>query len=143
MNGANYLDNDEFERELAAWRASAEDPAERVPSERLGQLLMALHDGVLRHKNFRRYHQDVKDDMKSYSLYRILKNGLKSYDPSKAKAFSYFTRAVFTNYVTAVMRYYRKLNARQRYIKGELMKLAWNASPDIKAFIDRFRESGE
>ena len=71
---------------------------------------MDLHDNVLRHSNFCRYRQDLKDEMKSYSLFRILKCGLRSFDPEKAKAFSYFTRAVFVNYITVIRRYYKKLN---------------------------------
>lgn len=31
-----YIENAELERELAAWRRSSDDPAQRIPSERLG-----------------------------------------------------------------------------------------------------------
>lgn len=81
MQKENYIDNDELERELENWRQSAENPEERVPSERLGQLLMSMHDGILHHKNFNKYRKDLKEEMKSYSLYRILKCGLKSFNP--------------------------------------------------------------
>ena len=64
----------------------------------------------MRHSNFCRYRQDLKDEMKSYSLFRIIKKGLQSFNPEKAKAFSYFTRAVFVNYITVIRRYYKKLN---------------------------------
>ena len=73
-------------------------------------MLLSMHDGVLRHKNFNKYRQDLKEEMKSYSLYRILKCGLKSFDKNKAKAFSYFTRSIFMNYITVIMRYYKLIN---------------------------------
>lgn len=102
MKNNMYIDNDELERELEAWRDSASDVEQRVPSERLGQLMMTMHDNVLRHRNFCRYRQDLKEEMKSYSLFRIFKCGLKSFKFGKAKAFSYFTRSIFLNYITVI-----------------------------------------
>ena len=76
----NYIDNEEFMAELIKWRDSHEDPDERQPSERLGQILLDLHDGILRHSNFRNYRPELKEEMRSYSIYRILKRGLKTFD---------------------------------------------------------------
>lgn len=106
----NYLDNKELEDEIAKWKASDEDPTKRVPSEKLGKMLIELHDGVLKHANFYRYPQDLKDEMKSFSLYRILKCGLKSFNPEKSTAFAYFSRSAFLNYYTVLHRYYQRLN---------------------------------
>lgn len=62
--------------------------------------------------------------MKSYSLFRIVKCGLKSYDPSKGSTpFAYFTRAIFLNYYTCLGKYYKRLNAHQEYVKDRLMRL--------------------
>ena len=137
----NYIDNEELEAELEKWRLSAAKPEDRVPSERLGQLLLSLHDGILKHRNFNRYRQDLKEEMKSYSLYRILKCGLKSFDPRKAKAFSYFTHSVFINYMTVVMKYYKRLNKHQEYVRGELMKLAMSGDQNAAAYVDHFQTS--
>ena len=137
----NYIDNTELEEELEKWRLSADKVEDRMPSERLGQMLLSMHDGVLRHKNFNKYRQDLKEEMKSYSLYRILKCGLKSFDKNRAKAFSYFTRSIFMNYITIVMRYYRRLNMHQEYVKGELMRLAESGDPTICAYVEHFQTS--
>lgn len=139
----NYIDNQEFMRELEGWRDSAPAVEDRMPSERLGQLLMTLHDHILTHKNFNRYNQDLKDEMKSYSLFRILKCGLKSYKFDGSSPFSYFTRAVFQNYITVIMRYYRKLNQKQEYVKGQLARLETNGNPKLEWLIDHFGISGE
>lgn len=106
----HYIDKAELATEMEKWRDSAKDVEDRMPSERLGQMLMALHDNVLKHKNFIGYRQDLKEEMKSYSLYRILKCGLKSFKFGSSSPFSYFTRAVFVNYYTVLNRYYHKLN---------------------------------
>lgn len=72
--------------------------------------MILLHDKILCHKSFCRYRLDLKEEMKSYSLYRILKCGLKSFKPGKSKAFSYFTRAIFVNYISCLQKYYKRLN---------------------------------
>lgn len=104
---------------------------------------MTLHDHILTHKNFNRYNQDLKDEMKSYSLFRILKCGLKSYKFDGSSPFSYFTRAVFQNYITVIMRYYRKLNQKQEYVKGQLARLETGGNPKLEWLIDHFGISGE
>lgn len=42
-----YIDSNELAAEVKNWESSAEDPSERTPSERLGELLMLLHDKIL------------------------------------------------------------------------------------------------
>ena len=104
-NDKNYIDNDELEQELKKYIET------EIVSERLGQILIDFHDHILQHKNFRGYRQDLKDEMKSYSLYRIIKRGLKTWNPNNGgKAFSYLTRAIFMNFITVISKYYRKLN---------------------------------
>lgn len=76
--------------------------------------------------------------MKSYSLYRVLKNGLKSYDPEKGDAFSYFTRAVFQNYYNVALRYYRKLNAHENYVKDCLIRFQNLGMKNIQDVLQRF-----
>lgn len=47
--------------------------------------------------------------MLSYSIYRIFKRGLLTYN-FKDSPFSYFTRAVFVNYISVVKKYYTRMN---------------------------------
>lgn len=87
-------------------------------------MLLDLHDGVLKHNNFRNYRQDLKDEMKSYSIYRILKCGLKSFKfDSESTPFAYFTRSIFLNYYTVLARYYKRKNRHEEYVKNCLIKL--------------------
>lgn len=137
-NKENYINNEDLQIEMDAWRASAEDPDERVPSEKLGQLLITMHDHILNHRNFRGYRQDLKDEMKSFSLFRILKCGLKSFKFGTSKPFSYFTRAIFLNYLTCIGKYYERLNKHQAYVKGELMKIDTHGNPTLEKYIEQF-----
>lgn len=131
----NYIDNDELEQEMSKYRLTHQ------VSERLGQILIDLHDHILQHQNFRGYRQDIKDEMRSYSLLRLLKRGLDTYNPDKGcKAFSYFTRAVFQNFLTVLQRYYRTLNQHQQYVKDMLMRVDNNCEA-WKKFVRDFNLS--
>lgn len=79
--------------------------------------------------------------MKSYSLYRLIKRGISTWDPNRGcKAFSYLTRAIFHNFITIISRYYHKLNLHQEYIKNELANLDDN-NPIWKKFASDFKLS--
>ena len=124
MKTTYYIDNDAMLAELIKWRDSSEDPEQRQPSEELGKMLIAMHEGIMKHGNFRNYRQDLKEEMQSYSLYRIFKCGLKSFKfDGTSTPFAYFTRSIFLNYYTVLSRYYRRLNSHEQYVKGCLLKL--------------------
>lgn len=100
--------------------------------------MLLLHDRILLHENFRRYRQDLKDEMKSWSLFRIFKRGLFTYN-FQTSPFSYFTRAIFVNYAQVLKRYYQKTNLHREYIKGELVKLNFNGNTRLEQFLKNFR----
>ena len=62
-------------------------------------MLITLHDHVLGMPRFRGNAQDDKEEMKSFSLLRILKSGFKSFakDADARKAFNYLTTAAVNN----------------------------------------------
>lgn len=91
---------------------------------------------------FRGYRQDLKDEMKSFSIYRILKCGLKSYDFSKKNPFGYFTRAVQLNYIQVLKQYYNRLNRKQEFIKNELARIDTQGNGRLEALLNRFGVSG-
>lgn len=98
-----------------------------------------MHENILHHKNFNRYRPDLKEEMMSYSLFRIFKCGLKSFNfKAGCKPFSYFTRAIFMNYITCISKYYDGINKHREYIKGCLTKLADRGDPRINALVDHF-----
>ena len=103
---------------------------------------MALHDNVLRNRSFNKYRQDLKEEMKSYSLFRVLKRGLATWRFDRGRAFSYFTRAIFQNYITVLRRYYRRLNLHQQYVKGELAKIDTRGDPRLEWIVNHFGISG-
>lgn len=86
-------------------------------------MLLDMHRHILMHNNFNRYRQDIKDECLSYSVYRILKRGLATYNFDKRNPFGYFTRAIWTNYIFVLKRYYNRLNKHQDFVKNQLARI--------------------
>lgn len=113
----NYIDAEEFLREVIQSQKIGQC------TERLGQLLLDLHDHVLTMSRFVKKPQDVKDEIKSYSLYRILSRGLLTFeDTSSAKrCFNYFSTSAINNMTQQCMRIdeYQK---RQVFLSDNMME---------------------
>lgn len=93
---------------------------------------------MLKHEAFRGYRQDIKDEMKSFSIFRILKCGLKSYKFDKKNAFGYFTNACYRNYIQVLGRYYTKLNHHQNWLKNELAKIDTYGNMRLEEMLHNF-----
>ena len=96
----NYIDSTEFLNEVIQSKQLGRC------TERLGQMLLELHQHILSLSRFAKKPQEMKEEAKSYSLYRILSKGLLSFDTdsSPQKCFNYFTTAVINNMTQACMR---------------------------------------
>ena len=96
----NYIDADEFLKEVIQSKQNG------ACTERLGQLLLELHQHILTLGRFAKKSQDMKEEMQSYSLYRILSKGLFSFEDTSSpqRCFNYFTTAAINNLTQAAMR---------------------------------------
>lgn len=109
------IDNDELYNAILDYRQTG------VKSEQLGKLIFDLHNDVLLHRNFNRYQPEVKEDMRSYSLERIMKRGLETFDLSrKTHCWTYYTHSVFLNYYVWLKTHYRNIN-KEREFKVKIM----------------------
>ena len=96
----NYIDSTEFLNEVIQSQKNG------ACTPRLGQLLLELHQHILTLSRFSKKSQDMKEEMQSYSLYRILSKGLFSFDSteSESKCFNYFTTAAINNMTQCAQR---------------------------------------
>lgn len=109
------IDNNELFEAVQQYKTT------KVASEKLGKLLLDLHNSVLLHRNFNRYPTEVKEDMRSYSLMRVLKRGLDSFNVArKDECWSYYTHGIFMNYYAFLKQYYNKMN-KEREFKVKIM----------------------
>lgn len=76
--------------------------------------------------------------MLSYSVYRILKNGLKTFDFDKKNPFGYFTRSVWVNYIGVLKQYYNKLNHKQEWMKNQLARIDVSGNGRLQLLLKEF-----
>lgn len=96
----NYIDADEFLKEVIQSQKNG------ACTPRLGQLLLELHQHILSLSRFSKKSQDMKEEMQSYSLYRLLSKGIMTFDSeaSPQKCFNYFTTSAINNMTQCAMR---------------------------------------
>lgn len=113
---AFYCNNNDLLEELIKWRDSSDVIENRVISERLGEMFMAIGKKLLNHSNFRNYPQELKEDMLGYFFYKIIR-GLKNYNFEFTNPFAFVTMAAWNAYLTIISKHYKQIN-----IKKDLMK---------------------
>ena len=111
-----YCTNKELQAEMIKWRDSNKVVEERIISEELGKMFLAICNKILNHSNFRNYTKELKEDMKSYALFKLIK-GLKNYNFQFNNPFAWCSQACFNAYLTIIGKHYKQLN-----IKKDLMQ---------------------
>lgn len=130
-----YLDKEEFYNEIVKFKKSAAKPEDRQASEKLGTMLMTLTEHVLKMPSFYRYQRELKEDMRSFALYKCMK-GLQTFDVdmknAKGLVFAYFTKATIFAYYTFLSQHYKQVNI-VRDLKTQYLKQADFLDPRIKS----------
>ena len=111
-----YCTNKELQAEMIKWRDSSKIVEERTISEELGKMFLAICNKILNHSNFRNYDAELKADMRSYALFKLIK-GLKNYNFQFNNPFAWCSQACFNAYLTIIGKHYKQLN-----IKRDLMQ---------------------
>lgn len=102
--------------ENAGWAFDIDDPADRRPSNELGNMIIRMADKILNHSNFKNYKQELKEDAKSFFCLKILK-GLKNYNFKFNNPFAYFSQCAFNAYFTVISNHYRHINTKKEVLK--------------------------
>ena len=113
----NYLDSEELKLEII------KSKEQNQPTERFGELMLILHDNILKHKKFVMLDYHVKEELKSYSLMRIFKRGIITCDATQTakKIFNYFTSAVMINMVRRLIDLNKQKQQENKY-KDEVIQ---------------------
>ena len=77
--------------------------------------MLTLANHIMQSRSFNGYNADVKDEIVSESVLKIMKN-LKNFNPSKGTIFNYWTRCVFTAATVYLAKYYRDKNKRRQLL---------------------------
>lgn len=101
------------------WRDSADKPEDRIISEELGKMIIAIGEKMLNRSEFRNYPKELKEDMLGMFELKLIK-GLKNYNFKFNNPFAFFTTAAWNAFLTVISKHYKQQN-----IKKDLMtKLA-------------------
>lgn len=76
-------------------------------TERFARHLLTIQEKVLEFRRFIGYRDTLKDEMRSYNLYRWAKRGWKMIDADK-NCFAYITTACQLNFLRALADYYKE-----------------------------------
>ena len=117
-----YCTNKELQAELIKWRDSADEPEDRILSEELGRMLLAIANKFLNHSNFRNYSKELKEDMRSYGLYKVIR-GLKNYNFKFNNPFSWVTQAFYNAFLTIIGKHYKHINTKKELLKKFMSEL--------------------
>ena len=99
------------------------DPDNACPSEKLGRLCIQLTENVLSSSSWNRYPHAQKQDMQSEALYRCMRAcRLADLSLGQKKLFSYFTRTVWLAFLNVVMRNYKQIERKNKFIHDELAR---------------------
>ena len=117
-----YCTNKDLQAELIKWRDSNENPAKRIPSEEFGKMLLAIANKLLNHSNFRNYPKELKEDMRSFGLIKVIR-GLKTYNFNFNNPFAWITQALYNAYLTVIGQYYKHINIKKALLKKIMSEL--------------------
>lgn len=117
-----YCTSAELQAELVKWRDSSKKVEDRIISEELGKMLMAIADKLLNRSEFRNYPKELKEDAKGFFFMKAIK-GLKNYNFEFNNPFAYFTTCAWNAYITTIAKYYKEQNIRKDIMRQLLIEL--------------------
>jgi hypothetical protein len=141
-----YCTNKELLAELIKWRDSAEDEENRVISEELGRMFMALTAKMLNRSEFRNYPRELKEDMQGFAWYKLIR-GLHNYDFNFNNPFSWCSTSIFNSYLTCLKKHYKQINIKKDLRQKLLAEMesfpGINSATGLSRSIRQYLEDGE
>lgn len=132
-----YCTSAELHAELVKWRDSAKKVEDRVLSEELGRMLIAIADKMLNRSEFRNYPKELKEDAKGFFFVKAIK-GLKNYNFEFNNPFAYFSTCAWNAYISTITKHYKQQNIRKEVMKQLLSELETYQGIDPKSSLNNY-----
>ena len=116
----SYVSNAELLEELKKWRDQSKDEKKRVPSEKLGKMILDIATHYMGHPDYVRYPKHVKEEIISRSYERIFKTGIFKYNFNFNNPFAYFTQICWSCAMTYLKEYYDEMNFKRKLMRDSL-----------------------
>ena len=132
-----YCTSAELHAELVKWRDSAEKVEDRVLSEELGKMLIAIADKMLNRSEFRNYPKELKEDAKGFFFVKAIK-GLKNYNFEFNNPFAQFSTCAWNAYISTITKHYKQQNIRKEVMKQLLLEIETYQGIDPKSSLNNY-----
>lgn len=93
------------------WAFNYDIVDERKLTEHLGNMIIAIGDKLLNHSSFRAYDSELKLDMRSQYILKLIK-GLKNYNFKFNNPFAFFTTCAWNSFLIVLNQHYKHQNIR-------------------------------
>lgn len=133
---AKYLDENELYNEYKKSVAN-----NYICTDKLGQYFLILTDHILRGPSFNRYPVDVKQDLQSYALEKLIKgirNVRLEYTPRQI--FNFSTRSVFNSLMTSLKSHYKYINLKKQLKKEYIQNCSYISENQRKKLLEEFQD---
>lgn len=105
----NYIDRDRLHQLMRDYKDTGKI------SEELGEMFMIMTDHILGHSNFRNYTKDLKEEMKGYALFLLVKysHNCDAYQRDARQTFNYITTIAMNACKQILIKHYKLLNTKR------------------------------
>lgn len=103
-----YLTSDEIYEEWKKWKETG------VISERMGNQMMTIAQHIMTSRHFNGYPKEIREDMISDGVIKIIKNLKNMKEEYKSSFFSYWTRCIWTASIVYLGKHYKNINKRKQ-----------------------------
>lgn len=98
------------------WAFNYDIVEDRILTDHLGNMMIAIGDKLLNHSSFRNYDQELKLDMRSQFFVKLVK-GLKNYNFKFNNPFAFFTTCAWNSFLIILNQHYKHQNIRKDLMK--------------------------
>lgn len=104
------------------WAFNYDVVEDRILTDRLGNMMLAIGDKLLNHSSFRNYNQELKLDMRSQFFCKLIK-GLKNYNFKFNNPFAFFTTCAWNSFLIVLNQHYKHQNIRKDLMQKMAIEL--------------------
>ena len=129
-----YLTSDEIYQEWKQWKETG------VISERMGKQMLTLAQNVMTSHHFCGYSKEIREDMISDGVIKIIKNLHNMKEEYKSSFFSYWTRCVWTSSIVYLKKHYKDVNFKRKLIIEKLEEASYDGKYSDAQFIKMLKD---
>lgn len=109
-----YITNDMLYTEWIKWKQSAVEIEDRFISDQFGIYIKQIATGITHTHSFVNYNDDIKDELISDAIYKVLKNLKNMKEDKKDSFFNYISRTCYCSFYATLNKHYKYVNLKKK-----------------------------